>query len=269
MTRKHYNTAKAILAMAVAVIVTASCSNIEEDERLIYIAPPTAHRHVLIEDFTGQNCANCPKATEALKEIQEAYQEENVIVAAIHSGRFGFAGSAKYPGFMNDLGKTYWNSWFNDSQGQPVAKINRGNATEDYGNWMTEVGKALESETSVGLETNREYDRYSRQLTIYTYTSAPAGTEAKYQLWLTEDSLTSIQRMPDGTIDYNYVHNNVLREAINGDWGESITYGENELSLVHKFTIPEAYVDRNCKVIAFVYDETGVLQVNIINVEDK
>ena len=52
-----------IIPMAVAALALfTACDNIPEDDRLIYIKPAAVSRAVLIEDFTGQACVNCPAA---------------------------------------------------------------------------------------------------------------------------------------------------------------------------------------------------------------
>ena len=66
-----------------------ACSQIDEGERLIYVEPTEAQRAVLVEDFTGQKCVNCPNATNVLHDILEAYGENNIIPVAIHCGPYG------------------------------------------------------------------------------------------------------------------------------------------------------------------------------------
>ena len=82
----------------IAAMLLAACSYIEEDERLIYVKPAEVKRHVLLEDFTGQRCINCPKASDEIKALQEQYGEENVIAVGIHSGPLGFHSTDKYVG---------------------------------------------------------------------------------------------------------------------------------------------------------------------------
>ena len=70
--------AKAILSLLplclfAAVMLLASCDNISEDERFIYVKPADVKRRVLIEDFTGQRCVNCPAAHEEIDRLQEQY----------------------------------------------------------------------------------------------------------------------------------------------------------------------------------------------------
>ena len=64
----------------------SSCSDLDEQERFVYIKPADAARKVLIEDFTGQRCPNCPKATDEIHHLQETYGEDNIIAVGIHSG---------------------------------------------------------------------------------------------------------------------------------------------------------------------------------------
>lgn len=249
------------IAIALLAIIASSCSNIAEDERLIYVEPAKASRNVLIEDFTGQRCVNCPKATDAIHEIQEVYGE-NVIAVAIHSGPFGGV-SARNPGLMNDTGKEYWNKWFSSTQGQPVAKINRGEATNGYENWSAIVADCLSQETDVVIEATVEFDKTNGQGAVKVLTTANAGRKANLQVWLTEDAIVAPQTLPDGSRNNEYVHNHVFRSAVNGTWGEAITYTESVGSYNYNFTIDEAtgWIPDNMHAVVFVYDDNGVEQV--------
>ena len=51
--------------------VLSSCSDLDEQDRFVYIKPADAARKVLIEDFTGQRCPNCPSATDEIHHLQE------------------------------------------------------------------------------------------------------------------------------------------------------------------------------------------------------
>lgn len=236
-----------------------SCSNIDEDERLIYVEPTKASRNVLIEDFTGQRCVNCPKAADAIHEIQGVYGE-NVIAVAIHCGPFGGV-SAKNKGLMTDTGKEYWNAWFDSTQGQPVAKINRGTATSDYINWAADVQSWLQQSTDVNIEARSECNQDTGETTISVTTRANAGRKAKIQVWLTEDNITAPQYMPEGDRNNDYVHQHVFRAAVNGTWGEDITYDENEQQLSWTTTLDPNWDFAYVNVVVFVYDENGVEQV--------
>ena len=218
-----------------ALTFLSSCSNIGEDERLIYvepihIEPEQTQRNVLIEDFTGQRCINCPKATEVIEEIKKVYGA-NVISVAIHSGPNGVDKDGAYKGvpfqgLANSIGNEYWNEWFTSGTGQPIAKINRGEASNEYNNWSALVAQVMQDSTDVQISATTDYNAESRQLTISTDLIGKANNSAKLQLLLTEDSIQSLQVMPDGSYNSYYTHNHVFRDVVNGTWGEDITFGE-------------------------------------------
>lgn len=237
----------------------SSCSNIADDERLIYVEPTEAARNVLIEDFTGQRCVNCPKAAEAIHEIQGIYGD-NVIAVAIHCGPFGGV-SAKNQGLMTETGKEYWNTWFDSTQGQPVAKINRGAATNDYINWSALVADAMKQTTDVSISVSNLCNKETGEARIDVITSANAGRKAKIQVWLTEDNIVATQYMPDGSRNAEYQHQHVFRAAVNGAWGEDITYNESEQLLSWTATLDDTWNWENMNVVVFVYDDNGVEQV--------
>lgn len=75
-------------AICAAALSLMACSNIDEDDRFIEVEPVEVAKRVLIEDFTGQRCVNCPNASEMIESLQEQYGAENVIAVGIHSGPF-------------------------------------------------------------------------------------------------------------------------------------------------------------------------------------
>ena len=80
-------------ASAIAIFATVACQEVDPNDRLIYVKPAEVGRAVLIEDFTGQKCINCPNGTNAINNIVEAYGEENVVAVGIHSGPLGLKDS--------------------------------------------------------------------------------------------------------------------------------------------------------------------------------
>jgi len=249
--------------LALLSSVLAACSNIAEDERLIYVEPATVNRNVLIEDFTGQKCVNCPAATDEIHNMQSVYGEDHVIAVAIHCGPFGFSGNAKYKGLMTELGQEYWNTWFTATQGQPVAKINRGPADDVVANWSKVVGEELSKTTTVTLDVTASLQSDTRQLTTTVSVTDPKDVPAKLQLWLVEDGIVALQAFPGNKSDTGYVHNHVLRAALNGSWGESLNYQNSTAQITNQYVIPQDYNLTNCSLIAFVYNDSGVLQATI------
>ena len=84
----------------------------------------------------------------------------------------------------------------------------------------------------------------------------------KLQVWLLEDSITAMQLMPGNVINTSYVHNHVLRAPINGLWGDDFAIGEGEQKeRVLTFQPDAAWNPEHLSIVAFVYNNSGVLQV--------
>ena len=250
-----------IIPMAVAALALfTACDNIPEDERLIYIKPAAVSRAVLIEDFTGQRCLNCPDATAAIHQLQEQYGDSVVIAVAIHSGPFAW--NARHTTTMplwTAEGDAYYEHW--NIEHQPMGMVNR-QAPSDYPTWAAAVYEQIQQTAAVSIKLETLLDAESRKLDVSAEMMAVDGAvEGKLQLWLVEDSIVSPQIMPDGSGVSDYVHNHVFRTSINGSWGEDVAMTEGETA--HKassITISDDYVLENLRVVAFVYNNTGVLQ---------
>ncbi len=250
---------KVYITFLLAALFLASCSHIDEDERLIYVKPAPVERSVLIEDFTGQMCINCPLATQEIEKLIEQYGEDVVIAVGIHSGPLGFHTRNNLLGLSTDLGDAYYNHW--NLPYQPIGLIDRGAPTE-YTAWGTQVRQELQKTAPVNIELSAVVDD-NLNIAINTQVMGVDGnTLGKLQLWVVEDSINTFQRMPDGTRNNDYIHNHVFRAAVNGDWGEDITVNEGyTVELQHSIAVASDWNPKNLSVIAFVYNDSGVLQV--------
>ena len=252
------------LTATIALALTSSCSNIDPDDRLIYVKPAEVGRTVLIEDFTGQKCPNCPRGTERLNEIVEAYGEDNVIVVGIHSGPLGFKGTAKNIGLMNDEGTTYYTTWDKENKvGQPWVLFNRNKApNNDIDTWMSPVKALIAKKAVLSIGISNTYNATDRSLTVNVDAFGTNGNHSgKLQVWLIEDGIVAMQVMGDGSTNRNYVHNHVFRTSVNGTWGEAINVKEGEHAFAtYSYTLPENWNADKVSVVAFVYNDNEVLQ---------
>ncbi len=248
-----------VMAVAAMALFTA-CDNIPEDERLIYIKPAAVSRAVLIEDFTGQRCLNCPEATATIHQLQEQYGDSVVIAVAIHSGPFAW--NARHTSTMplwTAEGDAYYEYW--NIEHQPMGMVSR-QAPSDYPTWAAQVYEQIQHTAPVSVRLNATVDANDRQLEVNTSMMAVDGAVAgKLQLWLVEDSIVSPQIMPDGSGVSDYVHNHVFRTSINGSWGEDVAMAEGEtVAREATITVSDDYNLAHLRVVAFVYNSTGVLQ---------
>ena len=253
------------VATAAMAMAAASCSNIDEGDRLIYVKPAEVGRAILIEDFTGQRCINCPTGTEIINGIVDTYGEDNVIAVGIHSGPLGFAGNSKTVGLMTDTGNEYYTHWDKENKmGQPWVIFNRKTSPDShYNNWAAMVGTIISEKANLSVKIANAYDAATRTLTTTVGADGVNGTvNGKLQVWIVEDGVKALQMMPDGKPNKEYIHNHVFRAAVNGTWGEDVTVKEDETTTKqYQYVLPEAWNADNIAVVAFVYNDGGVENV--------
>lgn len=261
-----------IYIIAAAVMtggMTVSCDEVDESERLIYVKPADVKRHVLIEDFTGQRCVNCPMAAEEIEKLQTQYGEENVIAVSIHGGAFGvFTSTDKIMALATEEARQYYDHWKVESQ--PSGIVNRRGGVALYTAWATAVYNELQRPSAINIDLACHYDTMSRQLTANISILSGKAFSGKLQLWIVEDNITAFQLMPDGKPNTAYRHRHVFRKSMNSTWGTDITLGETPVEQTFTVALDD---DRerlwnidNLSVIAFVCSDEGVEQCVISRV---
>lgn len=258
---------KPYILFALSALMLAACSDISEDERLSYVKPQVGGRCVLIEDFTGQDCPNCPAATAIIEQLQEQYTGDTVIAVAIHSGHFGVWDKPGQVGLRTATGDEYYNHF--NIESQPSGVIDRFGGVLQMSAWTAATQYFLQQKARVNLALTSHYSPLSRQLDIHLESVGTQGTvNGKVQIWLTEDSIHAYQISGRERIS-NYVHNHVFRAAVNGTWGEDIALSEGQAKgLDYSYTLPEEWNADHISVVAFVYnDDEGVLQVTRKNIQ--
>ena len=255
-------TVTGILPLYLFATLLFSCDNIAEEDRLIYEAPPTVNRSVLIEDFTGQRCVNCPNAADEIHSLQQEYGDSAVIAVGIHGGPM-----AVYPnpaknvvGLATETGDRYNEYW--KVEQWPMGMVNR-HGVINYVNWKTQLREELAKVAPVNISGSFKADEGTAVADITVWVEGTQGrTTGKLQLWVVEDNIVATQLMPDGSANKDYVHQHVFRAAVNGEWGEDITVNEGEtITRPYTLTFANDWVPANLSIVAFVYNDDGVLQV--------
>lgn len=244
------------IALAASLLLTA-CDNIDKADRLIYEKPNAVMRAVLLEDFTGQRCVNCPLGTEIIEQLVEEYGDA-VVAVGIHGGPLGFSGNATNVGLATETGNEYYNHW--NLEYQPVGLVNR-HSPVNYPEWAAEVNKELTKPATLDLHATADIDNNSIHIAVTTF-GTDGTTTGKIQVWVLEDGITALQLMPDGSSNKEYIHNHVFRQAVNGIWGDDFTISEGE-SKELEFTqaLDAKWNADNLSIVAFVYNDNGVQQV--------
>lgn len=248
---------KNIFPLLLILPLLFSCSDfIPEGERYEELPPVEVKRRILIEDFTGQFCSNCPDAHKVIHELQHQYGE-GVIAVAIHAGNFGVAegSNSKITGLMQPEGNTYADYW--GVEAYPAGLINRTSGLLKHTGWAAYAREALSQEAIMDIALDCKVADDSTSLWINTNISSNAEINSQLQLWVTESNITAAQQN-GSSLDAKYVHHHVYRASVNGLWGEDISI---PYSNVHYIDIRDNWDINNLSVVAFVYDdENGVHQ---------
>ena len=250
---------KNIFTLLLSLPLLFSCSEeIPFGERYEELPPVEAKRNILLEDFTGQFCSNCPDAHHVISDLQALYGE-HVIAVAIHAGHFGIAegSNPNIVGLMQPEGNTYATYW--SVEAYPTGIINRTSGLLKHTEWAAYARQALSAEATIGINLDCKITEDSTQ--IYINTTIVSNMEMKgnkLQLWITESNINTMQQN-GGSLELNYQHNHVYRASVNGLWGETIDIPYNS---VHYTPLHERWDINNLSVVAFVYNDTdGVLEV--------
>ncbi len=251
-----------IYIIGIAASIFTACENISEDERFLDVEGVTAQRVVLLEDYTGQACVNCPNAHSEATMLHEQYPE-NLIIVAMHAGPQAIAAPS---GLKQQEGDVYADAF--GVKTYPNGLINRRGGLKDFPSWGAAVYDELQRESTLNLSVNAEI--VDGKLIVMTNLLALDALVGKLQLWLLEDSLVGPQITPNGP-QLQYVHNHVFRASLNGTWGEetSMALGEQKELKHEDIVLNEAWNPENLSVVAFVYDDNGVMQAAHCNVNNN
>lgn len=244
-----------------AVAMTA-CSDVSEDDRYIDTGVFTPARAVLIEDFTGQNCVNCPAAHEIIEKLQEQYGDY-IIPVSIHAGGFGI--SVDRGGLATTVGNEYNDHWGINSW--PAGIVDRNSGITTYDQWAAIARTDMSRPATMELSIEASLNAGSESADVTVTVNPEVTAKATLQVWVIENGIVARQRSGNETIR-DYVHNNVFRAPVNGTWGQEISYTATETD-ERTFTVDleSGWDPANLDIVAFVYDNSGVIVVNRAHIE--
>lgn len=237
-----------------------SCSDeIPEGERYEELTQVEPKRNILIEDFTGQKCSNCPEAHQIINDLKVLYGD-HVVAVAIHAGYFGISENSdpNTIGLMQPEGNAYAEHW--RIAAYPTGIINRVSGPLKHTDWAVYSRQALMKESQMTIGLNAEI--VDNSIVIHTTLQSSTLLNAKLQLWITESNITAEQE--NGKVkDSNYLHHHVYRASVNTPWGEDIALAADTPTIYeHNIALRGNWNANNLSVVAFVYtDDDGVVEV--------
>ncbi len=218
-------------------------------------------RKILVEDYTGHKCGNCPRAAEEIARLKPIYCD-HIIPVAVHAGSFAEPAEHYPEDFRTEAGNAY-QEYFK-ILGFPSGVINRtkfqGKYPLDYRTvWQSAIENQLTAAPDAELVIVNEYDNTTRELKteITTEFFKDFSEKIKLTVFFTEDSIIAPQTdyAATPTTVENYAHRHVLRNVITDTWGDQLTASAkkgDKISKLYTFKIPNEYAFEHCEIIAFI-----------------
>lgn len=259
----------------IILIISGCCSEISPEYTLV--RPQEGLRNVLIEEFTGVQCVNCPQGTDEIINLQGLYGK-NLISVAIHAGFFAQApfSDSKY-NFLTQSGQAIEN-WIGAPQGYPAAVVNRTKFEGEYQlgrpKWAAYIGQIAQTSPLVNVVAKTNFNPSTRDLQVSVNVEALADIQKDIRLsvMITEDNIIDPQaNTADGGRTTDYRHRHVLRAMLTNFDGNFLTanmrFGD-VLTKEYSFTLPpEAgwWNANNVHVVAFVTDASTNAPGEVLN----
>lgn len=269
---------KIFLSIVAATLVLQGCDKIEGNQFEDLTGVNTGQR-VLIEEFTGHKCGNCPEGTKEIQKLISKYGGQLVPVS-IHAGSFATTSSSgKYSyDFRTESGVELNTNYDVENSGYPAATINRKtvNGKRVFGRsaWASEIQKILTTIPSYKIDIKNEYNKNNHEVTsevTIKYLNTGTADGLNLVVYVTEDSIINWQKdyslKPNEDVQ-NYVHRHVLRSSINGTFGQPFASGKivqnatikksftYKLSRMGKDGKEEFFNPERCSVVAFIANKT-------------
>lgn len=265
-----------LIALSFSALTFTACDEVDSDKRFSGPITVEAKKNVLIEDFTGQRCLNCPNAAEEISRLQQVYGNR-LIAVSIHGGSLALSESSSKAGLANAQGNDYVSHWGVNSF--PKGWVDRSGSLQDLEQWGASVMKRFGIAPKVEISVTPTYDEATKSVALKVDVTGLENAQGKLQVWLTESSINAYQLMPDGTRNYNYVHNHAFRASVSAPYGDemAITKGKTQTKN-YTYSFPDfsqlrnttAWVPANMAVVAFFYSNVeGVMQVVDCNLVDN
>lgn len=258
------------------LLLSWGCDIVEEPYSLPLVPSDTGQtariQRILIEDYTGFQCGNCPEASEIANGLKMQYPER-IVVLSVHAGFFAEPTKEHPEDYRTTIGEE-WNSFFGiDRLGYPNGMVNRqefqGKRVIRPSEWPQAVLQLLDHTPPLDLRLRANYDSLTRRVTVFVEAEYYEDQDPDNYLgvYIVEDSVIGYQldyrRTPPDVEDY--VHRHMLRSGITGAWGIPVSQQPISAGTVYRDTL-SAILDpewkaHHCSIVAFVHKYPSGYQV--------
>jgi hypothetical protein len=250
-----------LVSLAIGSFMTLGCEEIPPQ-----ITPCQTSRVVLVEEFTGIDCVNCPAGSEKLETLS-SQNPGKIIVVGIHAGYF----ATDHNGF--DLrcqdGVNLESLYLGPVSGYPASSINRkvfegeSDAVAGFLKWAGYIASEFCNRPIAELSLTNTYDAVNEMASITvditpsSFFTGALEEDLAITIMLTESNIVGYQKTPAGS-NPAYVHKHVLRDVLTDNYtGDILITKGNVLTAQQKviadYLIPSGWDPNNCHAVAFIH----------------
>lgn len=225
-------------------------------------------KQVLLEEYTGQLCNNCPNAAKELQKVSSLYPK-NAIIVSMHPKIQGLTKN-----LSNDFADKVFRKFAESHGTLPGLIINRDKVfndkyfNTDYASWATKIQEQINKQALYRISIEAKSNENSINVSVTAKSLSESNKkDLKLNLILVED-IVDIQKLPNGKYDNAYHHHNVFRTSLTAmegiDFNIANTYSESyDISKIDK-----SINLKNAKIIAFLSDASSniVYEANISDI---
>lgn len=241
-------------------------------------------RNVLVEDFTGHYCNNCPGIAYAIDTIKSNMGKQLIPIGLHVTDQFAAPVTAKAPKFQTDFRTAGGLDIYNDlipSAGLPAVVLNRkdgftltpGRLNIYNSNLSSDIRSFIGDSPKVRIQTKSTFDNTTNRVCAYAEVEilTPLADDHSLVFYLLEDSIVDWQLyngnggnpIYGGAGDIqDYVHKHVLRKCMNGWQGKKIISAGtsavgDKIVEGSTFVITDGtWRTNHLEIVAFVYNNT-------------
>lgn len=234
-------------------------------------------RRVLIEEFTTEECPNCPRAINTLKQCELAGYDEKMAVVAHHVGFYtDFLTVEEDKDYLWFFGQTggfapavMLDRRVPESKDVPVQSIGYFDTFEttlkeaaDYPAFVKVAPSLIESEDELlHITVNLE-----KMPILET-----CNMDTRLTVYLIEDSIPMLHQA--GISSKTFKHSHVYRKCLTGLWGDRIQwsepnhFGNHRADMSYEIDLDPTWKKENLSVVAFVHEhnEADIYKCRVFN----
>ena len=242
----------------------------------IPVSTTPQNKSVILEEFTGIHCGNCPQGHLVAHNIMTA-NPNRAYAIAIHEGGYATPGAGE-PDYRTSFGTAIASQ--TALTGYPAATVNRhvfaglgqtsGGTAMSRANWTSASNTILGQSSYLNVGVAAQVNYTTRVLTIQCqvyYTGNSTVTSNKLNIAILQNNVKGPQSGSSGnptmvTPDGQYMHQHMLRHMLTGQWGITIpntntASGTLKVDTTFTYTVPADYTGvpvnlAELEIIAFV-----------------